>query len=138
MRVLNTEPQHPTATDTDAVAAPTPLAARTAFVRFATGDWSHVPKTGSSGVTAGKKDAEGTTYSLWTNDRVGQLIMCTSPSVAVQDVRRSTAECVVFPEGTNGQTSWVSVKHARDVIRLLLLAHVRIAAVFQRRQRFFV
>jgi hypothetical protein len=54
--------------------------------------------TGASGVTRAKKDIEGCTWSLWTMERLGQLMQCTPDVVYISDVNQSSPSNVVFPE----------------------------------------
>lgn len=81
------------------------------------------PVNGASGATRAKKDAEGCCWSLWTMERLGQLMMCTPEAVTSMDVRQCTPLNMVFPEGSQGRESWVSLRKARDIIRLVALAH---------------
>ena len=45
-----------------------------------------------------QKDAEGCCWSLWTMERLGQLMMCTPEAVTSMDVRQCTPLNMVFPE----------------------------------------
>ena len=45
-----------------------------------------------------QKDVEGCCWSVWTMERLGQLLMCTPDAVNNMDVKQCTAANVVFPE----------------------------------------
>lgn len=79
---------------------------------------------GASGASRAKKDAEGTTSSAWTADRLARLLMLTPSELPLRVlIGRTTSSNVVFPEVDDGNPNWVWVRRAREIIRLTLLTH---------------
>jgi hypothetical protein len=68
--------------------------------------------------------SEGTTWTLWTEERLNRMLLAVEP--ASERTRaaylRATATAVAFPEVDTGAPNWLSVRRAKELARLLLLA----------------